>query len=633
MKTFLKGLICVVVCMLLSVQAEAGKTKKVKLTGTLHEYVTMKVGLNGRVETITSLPYVFEVPKNEFPVQLTFESPNYLYYDILVPKKAFDDTGHVYILKVNESAMALNANRANLGDGEVADVKLGNQKSMIEMERERRAEMSQLLPIYYLGEDSKFMDMPISMAIDGSQMDDDSGSLMSSAISLFKKKEFIQYFNGASAELRLPRNATEFYVKVSSPSVLENLILTPLNVVKGSARELKLGKPGRIKVDYNISYSIENVAEGVYCIHIPSLASGEYAFCQHFNGKVLGVYTFGVDTYLKEFDETRLTGDDYLAFFENGVQPGEGVVTAKNHGYMADNAPVKNKQTKTSKKSRRTTSAKSKSSGESNRSKSAVPAKSDIDVNIPVGSKVLENTFALVIANENYTGVAEVPYALNDGRAVKEYLHKTFGLSEKSIIYLENATLNDMKFSINRISEICKAFNGDASLVVYYSGHGIPDESTGDGYLLPVDGYGTDPSTAMSISDLYKTLGKLPTKRVSIFMDACFSGARRDGEMLVAARGVAIKAKAEKPKGNLIAFSAAQGDETAYPHQEKRHGLMTYFLLKKIQQTKGNVTMGELFNYVKDNVKKTSIVENGKLQTPSAAVSPTLSTTWKDIKL
>ena len=116
-------------------------------------------------------------------------------------------------------------------------------------------------------------------------------------------------------------------------------------------------------------------------------------------------------------------------------------------------------------------------------------------------------------------------------------------------------------------------------------------------------------------------------------MDACFSGAKRDGSMLVAARGVAIKAKAEAPKGKLLVLSAATDDQTAYPYEEKKHGLMTYFLLKKIQATKGNIKAGELFNFVETSVKRTSIVENGKLQTPVSAVSPLLSKNWKDMQL
>lgn len=81
--------------------------------------------------------------------------------------------------------------------------------------------------------------------------------------------------------------------------------------------------------------------------------------------------------------------------------------------------------------------------------------------------------------------------------------------------------------------------------------------------------------------------------------------------MLASARGVAIKVKQATPVGNIVVFSAAQGDETAYPYKEKEHGLFTYYLLKKLQETKGNVTLGELSDYIKTQVERQSIVING----------------------
>ncbi|MBO7117035.1 MAG: hypothetical protein J6V87_08325, partial [Prevotella sp.] len=59
----------------------------------------------------------------------------------------------------------------------------------------------------------------------------------------------------------------------------------------------------------------------------------------------------------------------------------------------------------------------------------------------------------------------------------------------------------------------------------------------------------------------------------------------------------------------------------------------TYFLLKKLKESKGNVTMGELSNYVKEQVKRYSIVENGKSQTPSVMTSDNLKTTWESMKI
>ena len=44
---------------------------------------------------------------------------------------------------------------------------------------------------------------------------------------------------------------------------------------------------------------------------------------------------------------------------------------------------------------------------------------------------------------------------------------------------------------------------------------------------------------------------------------------------------------------------------------------MTYYLLKKLQETSGNVKIGELSDYITSQVKRTSLVENGKSLIPT----------------
>ena len=83
----------------------------------------------------------------------------------------------------------------------------------------------------------------------------------------------------------------------------------------------------------------------------------------------------------------------------------------------------------------------------------------------------------------------------------------------------------------------------------------------------------------------------------------------------------------------MVVFSAAQGNETAYPFKEKGHGLFTYYLLKKLKETQGKVSLNELGNYVTDQVSRKSIVSNGKSQTPSISVSQSMGEEWKDLKL
>lgn len=108
------------------------------------------------------------------------------------------------------------------------------------------------------------------------------------------------------------------------------------------------------------------------------------------------------------------------------------------------------------------------------------------------------------------------------------------------------------------LQQVCDAFSGDASVIFYYAGHGIPDEASGSAYLLPTDGNSRLLRTCFGVNELYETLGKLPAKKVMVLMDACFSGAKRNGGMLASARGVAIKTRPSAPKGSMIVLSAAR---------------------------------------------------------------------------
>lgn len=259
--------------------------------------------------------------------------------------------------------------------------------------------------------------------------------------------------------------------------------------------------------------------------------------------------------------------------------------------------------------------------------------KSDIDKNIPRSVGRNEHTFVVIIANENYRREEKVTYANNDGNIFKEYCLKTLGIPERGIKYVADASLNDLKYNLNWLKQVMEAYDGEASVIFYYAGHGIPDEANKTAYLLPVDGYGSDVTTGYSLKSLYEELGSMPAKYVSVFLDACFSGTKREGDMLASARGVAIKVKETAPKGNMIVFSAAQGDETAYPYKEQRHGMFTYYLLKKLQETKGEATLGEICDYVTSEVRKQSIVINGKMQTPTLTPSVSVGNAWRNWKL
>lgn len=259
--------------------------------------------------------------------------------------------------------------------------------------------------------------------------------------------------------------------------------------------------------------------------------------------------------------------------------------------------------------------------------------KSDVDMDIPVSSMVNDKTFAVIISNENYQNEKKVDYTNNDGYVFKEYCQKTLGIPAKNIHYRADATFNNIKHELNWIKQVSEAYNNEANVIIYFAGHGVLDEYSHEAYLLPIDGISSDVSTGISLNTLYKSLGELPANKVFVFLDACFSGALRGTGMLASARGVAIKSKSDEPQGKMVVFSAATGQETAYPYKEKSHGMFTYFILKKLKEAKGDITFDELSDFVITNVKQQSIVVNGKSQTPTVAASSSMANSWQSLKL
>ncbi len=108
--------------------------------------------------------------------------------------------------------------------------------------------------------------------------------------------------------------------------------------------------------------------------------------------------------------------------------------------------------------------------------------------------------------------------------------------------------------------------------------------------------------TGYELSQLHSQMVGMPIKNAVVLMDACFSGAKREG------------------------------DQTAMQYMEKDHGLFTYYLLKKLKDSLGQVSLEALFEYVSENVNTTAIDISRKPQQPSVFLSPDMQEVWKDIK-
>lgn len=261
---------------------------------------------------------------------------------------------------------------------------------------------------------------------------------------------------------------------------------------------------------------------------------------------------------------------------------------------------------------------------------------SDVDINIPEQNKKQENLFALIIGNENYSNVGQidVPFAKADALTFANYAEKTLGVPKGNITTITNATKAILEVELHRISRIASTYSGNNKkprIIFYYAGHGFYN-SNKESVIMPVDVAATVPQMALKLSDVYKTLSNSGAERVTVFLDACFSGGSRNGS-LVAARGIRIEPNKDAITGNVVVMAATGGDQSALPYQAKQHGMFTYFLLKELQISKGEIEYGELFNNLKSSVQHNSIKVNKMEQLPEALLSVGLTDEWQTWKL
>ncbi|MBR6919659.1 MAG: caspase family protein, partial [Bacteroidales bacterium] len=266
-----------------------------------------------------------------------------------------------------------------------------------------------------------------------------------------------------------------------------------------------------------------------------------------------------------------------------------------------------------------------------------VQLRSDVDRDIPQTGKANPHRFAIIIGNQDYHSQQrglrteqDVPFAAEDARMFKEYCEKVLGVEAKNISFLTDATAAKMKQEIDFIT-LLAARDPQAEILFYYAGHGLPDEQTKVPYLIPVDVNASNLSSAIALCDLYQKLSATNAQRVTVFLDACFSGGGRDMGLL-ASRGVRVTPKKEELTGNLVVFSATSENQTALPYWGKQHGMFTYFLLKKLQESRGTCSYAELERYLDKQVGENSLRENRKEQTPEVNTSRQVADTWKEWK-
>lgn len=257
------------------------------------------------------------------------------------------------------------------------------------------------------------------------------------------------------------------------------------------------------------------------------------------------------------------------------------------------------------------------------------PASRSQTVGSPRSSRypAVVNRWAVVIGVSEYAHMEmSLRYADDDARALYDLIQtpSAGGFPRENILLLTNEEATTAEVTRALRSFLQRPAREDIVLI-YFAGHGAPDPRRPDNlYLLTHD---TDPAdiagTALPMRELqFSITENLLAERVVVMADACHSAGLSDGlraindpaevlndylSVVAAARpGMALLTSAEATQ---TAREGSEWGDDDYPG----HGVFTYYVLDAMrgaadgyprEARNGVVTVGELFEYVRDRVKE-----------------------------
>ena len=277
-----------------------------------------------------------------------------------------------------------------------------------------------------------------------------------------------------------------------------------------------------------------------------------------------------------------------------------------------------------------------------------------VDFNIPsIEENLNSKTYALIIADEEYTApLPNCDFATNDGDVLHQYFVHTLGIPTRHVKVLHNAGRQEIyDMGIHWLKDIIKAQSGDVHIIIYYAGHGITNQKFAP-YLMPsgVDVSKIRPfrtktgllpedlvlkggdaekvlSQCISFDTLTGWFNRVEALSYTFIIDASFDGIQRSGKPFFTIKKESKRYRAPRVRSDIVIFMAAEGDKTAYSFIDQHHGFFTYYILKELKYSRGEITFQDLFNRVTKNLAYESSLQ-GKLQEPAMIVGGKLGENW-----
>jgi PKD repeat protein len=250
--------------------------------------------------------------------------------------------------------------------------------------------------------------------------------------------------------------------------------------------------------------------------------------------------------------------------------------------------------------------------------------------------------YAIIVGVANYPPPqVSLTYTDDDASGLRDRLVSLPGWDADHIVLLLNQQATSANF--RTVLDAMMGASADDLLLVYFSGHGTYYE---DGNGDEADGYDEallfyDYTNPMLDDTLALLLEQLPTQRLAVIVDACYSGGQLDSRAggRIAARRVAGDEEGfledlgrigmRGPKDldrlakDLVAISACRFDEVSWEVASLRHGLFTYALLEALDgradaagDGDGQSSAEECYDYLLPRVQALALSLAGESQIP-----------------
>ncbi len=255
-----------------------------------------------------------------------------------------------------------------------------------------------------------------------------------------------------------------------------------------------------------------------------------------------------------------------------------------------------------------------------------------IDRDIPKSMVKFSNRLALIIGNQDYEFISPPEghnrYPVRDALVIKEYLVKVLGLREDNIFLLTNATFETISNHFELLSRLATRV-GDAEVFIYFSGLGSIDSYTHTLSLLPINARREAMTPNHNMNEFFTLLGQTRAKSINFFIDAT----------LMSSTGISSAEKTmitekinETLPENMILYCSNEPGQTALSHPEGNHGLFTYYLLKNLKETKGEISYAGLGDFISRNVSVESLKNYSTEQDPLIYTGKQAFTWWRNTK-